>query len=146
MTILSDFRGQGSKRRSGPAECARALDDILKLFQSILDTPCSLLWQGAADSIAPRIPPGRIEGAVPGGCWGYPGGPWASLGGPWGSLGGSLGGPRGSSGRAREAPKTQKVFSGCLGGVLGLPWGDFGRRGWAWGPTWEVEMLIFHWI
>ena len=59
MTILSDFGGQGSSLRSGPAECARALDDILKLFQLILDTPCSLLWQGAADLIAPRIPPGQ---------------------------------------------------------------------------------------
>ena len=61
MTILSDFGGQGATDAGGPAECARALEDILKLFQLILDTPCSLLWQGAADLIAPRIPPGQAE-------------------------------------------------------------------------------------
>ena len=61
MTILSDFGGQGATDAGGPAECARALEDILKLFFVILDTPCSLLWQGAADSIASRIPPGHFS-------------------------------------------------------------------------------------
>ena len=32
---------------------------ILTLLTYILDTPCSLLWQGAADLIAARIPPGQ---------------------------------------------------------------------------------------
>ena len=49
-----------------------------------------------------------------------------------GRRGGYLGGPRGSWGRAWEAPKQQKVFAGCLGGVKGLPWGDFGRGGGPW--------------
>ena len=52
--------------------------------------------------------------------------------------------PGGSPTRAQESPKTQEVVPGCLGGVQGLPLGDFGRRGWAWGLTWDVEVLIFH--
>ena len=90
--------------------------------------------------------PGRTRTGNPGRSGtGNPRGPWASSGGPWSSLGGSLGGvggplavpglhwgvpggrwgspggPRGSSGKAREAPKTQKVFSECLGGSGGSP-------------------------
>ena len=78
------------------------------------------------------------------GRWGCPGGPWASIGGSLGVAGGSPEGPMDSSGRARDAAKTQKVFSGCLGGVRGLPWADFGRRGWGLGLTWELELSVFH--
>ena len=76
-------------------------------------------------------PMGRSLGGV-GGTLGVPGHYW--------------GGPRetrASSERAWEAPKTQKVFLGCLGGGQGLPWCDFERQGWAWGSTCEVDMLIF---
>ena len=80
--------------------------------------------------------------------WGVLGVPSESLGligVSLGVAGRSPGGPRGSSGRAREAPKPQKIFSRCLGGVQ-APLGASGRWGWAWGPNWEVEMLIFHMV
>ena len=46
MTILSEFRGPGVQPMQRPAECAGALDDILKLLVNILDTPCSLPMAG----------------------------------------------------------------------------------------------------
>jgi len=36
MTILTDFGGQGATYAGGPAECARALEDILKLLGNVL--------------------------------------------------------------------------------------------------------------
>ena len=63
------------------------------------------------------------------------GGPLASLWGSLGVLGGSSGGPRGSLGRGQKEPKTQKVLSERLGGVLGGPWGDFDRLGWSLDPA-----------
>ena len=107
------------------------------------------------DELERGIPgvPGRPRG-VPGGRWE---GPWRVLGVPWESLGfigGSLGVARrvpgrhqGVLGEDRGGTENTIVFClGCLGEVQGLPWGDFGRRGGAWGPTWTVDMLIFHWI
>ena len=48
-----------------PAECARALDDILKLLNLIQDTPCSLLLAGGGGYLtALRIPPGQIKATV----------------------------------------------------------------------------------
>ena len=97
------------------------------------------------NSIAPRIPPGRIERSVPGRfsgsqgslgvlggslgvaggvlgrCWGSPGGPWASLGVPGGRWEGfreAPGGPRGGPGRHR---KHRRFFQGVLGGSGGSP-------------------------
>ena len=40
------LEARGAASASGPAECARALEDILKLLRIILDTPCSLLLAG----------------------------------------------------------------------------------------------------
>ena len=72
--------------------------------------------------------------------------PWWSLGVALGVLGGSSGGPRGSLGRGQKEPKTQKVLSERLGGVLGGPWGDFDRLGWSLDPAQGLQMLIFHWF
>ena len=36
--------------QGGPAECARALENILKLLPNILDTPCSLPMAGGGGS------------------------------------------------------------------------------------------------
>ena len=74
------------------------------------------------------------------------GGPLVSLWGSLGVLGGSSGGPRGSLGRGQKEPKTQKVLSERLGGVLGGPWGDFDRLGWSLDPAQGLQMLIFHWF
>ena len=63
-----------------------------------------------------------------------------------GVLGGSSGGPRGSMGRGQKEPKTQKVLSERLGGVLGGPWGDFDRLGWSLDPAQGLQMLIFPWF
>ena len=75
--------------------------------------------------------------------------PWWSLGvalgvpgGPWGVLRGS----QGSLGRGQKEPKTQKVLSERLGGVLGGPWGDFDRLGWSLDPAQGLQMLILHWL
>ena len=46
MTILSEFRGALAQPTQHPAECAGALEDILKLLQLIQDTPCSLPMAG----------------------------------------------------------------------------------------------------
>ena len=87
---------------------------ILNFLTYILDTPCFLLWQGAADSNALRIPPGRsvryvgwyflirvpgnakihaekVRLKVPQCVWYFLWGLWLGLGcrrGPWGGLGG----------------------------------------------------------
>ena len=46
MTILSEFRGPDMQPMQRLAECAGALEDILKLLQLIQDTPCSLPMAG----------------------------------------------------------------------------------------------------
>ena len=46
MMILSEFSGPGVQPTQHPAECAGALEDILKLLQLIQDTPCSLPMAG----------------------------------------------------------------------------------------------------
>ena len=73
---------------------------------------------------------------------------------PWWSLGVALGVPggpwevhRGSQGllgEGQKEPKTQKVLSERLGGVVGGPWGDFDRLGWSLDPAQGLQMLIFH--
>ena len=121
---------------------------ILTLLTYILDTPCSLLWQGAADLIASRIPPGLLERVwgvpwllwrvlrrssgsrgfprgVLGGLWEVPGGPWEGPrrlwgvpGGLWGGPGEAPGAPRGGPGRHR---KHRRFSEGVRGGSGGLP-------------------------
>ena len=113
--------------------------------------------------------PSGVLGGVAVGPWGFPGlrgrslgGPlalWSSLGSPWEIVGASWdpGGrlwrpgedPRRSwelLERDQEAPKTHKVFSGCLVGIQGTPWGDLGHLEWSLRLTWKVELLILGWL
>ena len=98
MTMLKDFRGANMQ---GQAECARALEDILKLFLNFLDTHCSLLWQGAADDGKRASSATEIALQV---CK-------DPLGKVWGKSGGGLGGGSGKGWRSSQM--TETMLSRC---------------------------------
>ena len=83
--------------------------------------------------IAPRFPPGRIEGSVPGRSFGSVGFPQGSLGGLWESPGGSQN--QGEPEREikdvleREIPGDLGVLGGSLGVAGGVPGGRWGFPG-----------------
>ena len=108
---------------------------ILRCWRSIFFTS---LYNRSAHSAGPSRGGGPCR--VPGGPWGVPGPNRGSLG----VAGRVPGRPQRLLGEGPGAPKIQKVLLGCHGGSCGLTWGDFGRWVWAWTPTWEVDMLIFH--
>ena len=82
-------------------------------------------------------------------CWRLAlGAPTDAPGGSWpgvpGVSGGVPGRPRALLGEGLGGTEITDRFLRVFGGVRGAPWGHFDRLEWSSGPTWEIEMLIFH--
>jgi hypothetical protein len=139
MTILSEFRGQGVQPMQRPAECAGALDVILKLclahprhallpaygrgrrIQSLRAFRRAELRGRSLGDVGALLGVPARQGWVPGGRWGGPVALLGSRGGPREVVGRALGGsgrpwgvPGGAWGGPREAPEAPRGGPGRL--------------------------------